>query len=194
MTQRRLVLTQDVLEDAIQRRGRPRMFRAGILRSDDREEWLVHRRRFDPASASGPRVLVAHVPRHLGAITDTLLAGSDSDLIVGFDDWGSFDVTAVHGKPGTARDDQAWRRERAGSLLLLNGLAVNLGLRLLEDFLAGRVGESTWLHLEYDANGIPSIDHFGASDVPSISCPTCQLTGLGDSGLNQFRDVVGGGG
>ena len=94
----------------------------------------------------------------------------------------------------TARDDHAWRLERAGSLLSLNGLAVNLGLRLIEDFLAGRVGETTWLHLEYDANGIPSIDHFGPSDVPSISCPTCRLTGLGDRALNHFRDVVGGGG
>ena len=99
MIERRLVLTQDVLEDAIRGRVRARMFRAGILRSDDREEWLVHRRRFDPLHTGGPRVLVAHAPRHLGAITDTLLAGSDADLIVRFDDWGSFDVTALDGEP-----------------------------------------------------------------------------------------------
>ena len=99
MIERRLVLTQDVLEDAIRGRVRARTFRAGILRSDDREEWLVHRRRFDPLHTGGPRVLVAHAPRHLGAITDTLLAGSDADLIVRFDDWGSFDVTALDGEP-----------------------------------------------------------------------------------------------
>ncbi len=50
-----------------------------------------------------------------------------------------------------------WQRERAGSLGSLNQCAVGVALRLLEDLLDGRVQDSTWAHLEFDAAGRLSV-------------------------------------
>lgn len=50
-----------------------------------------------------------------------------------------------------------WRRERAGSFRSLNQIATGLGLRLVEDFVAGRVERSAWLRLEYSGDGSPTI-------------------------------------
>lgn len=79
-----------------------------------------------------------------------------------------------------------WRRERAGSLLSLNGVAVHLGLRLLEELLRGRLTGSTWLHLGYDAAGLPWLER---RQPPSVSCSLCELAGTGDAGLLRLREV-----
>jgi len=78
-----------------------------------------------------------------------------------------------------------WREERAGSLRSLNGVAVNLGLRLLEDFLGGRLAESTWLHVEFSDQGIPSIEH-RLVHAP-LACRLCALASRGDDGLRELR-------
>ena len=81
-----------------------------------------------------------------------------------------------------------WRHERAGSLRSLNGVAVNLGLRLLEDFVADRIVDSTWLHAEYDTNGIPSVEH--RVEVVQRPCCVCELCGRGDSGLGLLQTTA----
>jgi hypothetical protein len=74
-----------------------------------------------------------------------------------------------------------WRRERAGSLRSLNQVAAGLALRLLEDFLAGRVERSMWLRLEYGGDGTPTV-HRPESERMS-DCPMCAHIGTGDAGL-----------
>jgi molybdopterin/thiamine biosynthesis adenylyltransferase len=77
-----------------------------------------------------------------------------------------------------------WRRQRAGSLRSLNGLIVNLAVRLLEDFIGGRVSNNTWLRLDFSETGIPVLEH---RTPPRVPCPVCRLTGHGDEGLGEFR-------
>ena len=45
---------------------------------------------------------------------------------------------------GVRRDDTIgdWQTERAGSLRSLNQIAVGFAMRMLEDFIAGRLGEA----------------------------------------------------
>ncbi len=81
---------------------------------------------------------------------------------------------------------RAWHDERSGSLLSLNALAVHLAVRLLEDFLGGRVAGSTWLHLEFNPAGLPSIEQRRSPARPA--CPGCALTALGDAGLQRLPD------
>jgi hypothetical protein len=85
--------------------------------------------------------------------------------------------------PAAPRD---WRQERAGSLHSLNGVAVHLGVRLVEDLAEGRLAGSTWLHLDYDEAGRPNLEAQGA--LPRAGCRLCALTALGDGGCH----LVGG--
>ncbi|MCS7253579.1 MAG: ThiF family adenylyltransferase [Armatimonadota bacterium] len=81
-----------------------------------------------------------------------------------------------------------WREQRAGSLRSLNTCAVGFALRLLEDFVGARIRESTWLHLEINDAGIPTIEH---RTTPSNSrCPLCALAGQGDDGLCRLQSVL----
>jgi molybdopterin/thiamine biosynthesis adenylyltransferase len=78
----------------------------------------------------------------------------------------------------TARD---WRAERAGSLRSLNGLAAAVAQRLWEDLIAARVRASTWLRIEYDAAGRPSITE--PTPPRPVACRLCDLMGRADDGL-----------
>lgn len=71
-----------------------------------------------------------------------------------------------------------WQAERAGSLRSLNAVAAHLGIRLLEDLVAGRLTQSVWLQLEVDAQGVPSLQPVSAT--PRAACPLCALQGRGD--------------
>jgi hypothetical protein len=82
-----------------------------------------------------------------------------------------------------------WRRERLGSLRSLNTVAVGLGLRLLEDLAAGRVRESVWLHLEYDADGLPTLRTVEAEREEN--CPLCARAGWGEAGLREIGEMFG---
>lgn len=89
---------------------------------------------------------------------------------------------------GVATAAMDWRNQRAGSLRSLNMVAVGSALRLMEDFLAGRVGESTWLSLDY-SNGMPRFRQ--NAPVPlSQPCPVCALTAAGDAGLSQTQELL----
>lgn len=70
------------------------------------------------------------------------------------------------------------------SLASLNQCAVGIAQRLLEDVVAARIQESTWVHLEFDPIGRLSVTY---PPVPSAldpqSCPLCKLTGWGEEGI-----------
>lgn len=80
-----------------------------------------------------------------------------------------------------------WRRQRAGSVRSLNQTAVGLGLRLLEDLVAGRGEGSTWLRLEFDADGVPRLER--PHRPADARCPVCAVAGLGDAVLSVLPDV-----
>jgi hypothetical protein len=82
-----------------------------------------------------------------------------------------------------------WRAERAGSLRSLNGVAVHLGVRLLEDLAAGRLRHGGWLHLEFSGAGLPVLESREPAAAPA--CRLCGLTGRGDAGLEQFGRLLG---
>ncbi len=82
-----------------------------------------------------------------------------------------------------------WRQQRAGSLRSLNTVAVGFALRLLEDFIGGRIRESVWLHLEIDDAGIPTLERRTPPANPH--CPLCALTAHGDEGIGALRAVLG---
>lgn len=82
-----------------------------------------------------------------------------------------------------------WRNTRAGSLRSLNLVASGMLLRMLEDYLEGRINGSTWLALDYDQVGIPQIH---SQDLPiQTNCPICQrLTAMGDAGLQEIIPLL----
>jgi hypothetical protein len=87
----------------------------------------------------------------------------------------------------------AWQHERAGSLASLNQCAVGVALRLLEDFVAARIQDSTWIQLEFNAAGAlhvtyPTVPH------TSLPCRLCRLTGWGEEGVPHLVNLWGAGG
>jgi len=82
------------------------------------------------------------------------------------------------------REGRNWRTERVGSLRSLNLTATGIGMRLLEDFMAGRRTRSTWLRLEFNREGVPAITEMLAARRPD--CPLCRRTGHGDQALTEI--------
>jgi hypothetical protein len=87
-----------------------------------------------------------------------------------------------HGRPSRPAD---WRRQRAGSLHSLNGLAVSVGLRLLEEWLIGRRQQSIWMHLEGTSAGSLQLEE----RTGQTTCALCERTGQGDDGLTHVRSI-----
>jgi hypothetical protein len=81
-----------------------------------------------------------------------------------------------------------WRSQRAGSLRSLNQLATGFALRLIEDFVQGRVRDSVWLHMEVQESGIPVLEHRAVAQ--RADCPLCRLSGLGDGGIHLLPSVL----
>jgi len=78
--------------------------------------------------------------------------------------------------------------ENRASLASINGIAVNLALKLFEDFVCGHVPASRWLQIDFSNDGIPSIlqeDGLGA-----IGCPVCEMAGSGDAAPQHFARTV----
>jgi molybdopterin/thiamine biosynthesis adenylyltransferase len=75
-----------------------------------------------------------------------------------------------------------WRQERAGSLRSLNQLAASVALRLWEDFVAERVAESTWIHIEFDHSGRMGLYYEPVNTTST--CRLCQLAGMAQDGLS----------
>jgi hypothetical protein len=65
-----------------------------------------------------------------------------------------------------------WNDERAGSLVTVNQIAVNLGIQMWLDLLAGRIATSRWCHLEWTkATAVPRI---GIQTAADRSCAICR--------------------
>lgn len=83
---------------------------------------------------------------------------------------------------------RTWHAQRAGSLRSLNQVAAHLGLRLIEDLVGVRVRRSTWVHLEFDTQGTPTLaDRRGANDP---GCLLCRHGGEGDAGIGTVRRIL----
>jgi molybdopterin/thiamine biosynthesis adenylyltransferase len=77
--------------------------------------------------------------------------------------------------------EQPWWRQRAGSLRSLNGVAVHLGVRLLEELVVGSLQESVRLRLDFDMLGLP---HLQTARHIQAGCQLCGQSGQGDAGLS----------
>jgi len=81
--------------------------------------------------------------------------------------------------PPTANQaSEVWQRQRSGSLRSLNQVAVGLAMRLMEDLVGGRITHSTWIHVEFDAEGMPRLERVRPPRV--VGCPVCAVSGAGD--------------
>jgi hypothetical protein len=124
--------------------------------------------------------------RRLGADVRLVLPGRCLLCLGGVPDLATARRALRDGPAENASRD--WRRQRRGSVRSLNGVAVHLGLRLLEDLAAGRRTTSTWLHLETDATGLPALEH--RQPPPKPGCRACALSGTGDAGVRGLRDLI----
>jgi hypothetical protein len=77
-----------------------------------------------------------------------------------------------------------WHEQRAGSLVTINQVAVNLGIQMWLDLLAGMVTESQWCHLQWDVNGTLQLQQEQA--MPGM-CDVCRPQGPRDAS----RQIVG---
>lgn len=79
----------------------------------------------------------------------------------------------------------AWPEGRAGSLASINHIAVGLGLRLVERYVAGEISRSTWLR--YEDSPMPTLREVVPHHPPS--CKLCSsFSGIGDAILEE-RDI-----
>jgi hypothetical protein len=123
---------------------------------------------------------ISHQPsaignRRMGADVRLILPG-DGCLLC----WGGVanpQATLVRWRTGQ-QPRRRWHEERAGSLRSLNAIAAHLGIRLLEDLVAGRLTQSVWYRFEVDERGMPTLRSVAALRRPV--CPLCSLLGIGD--------------
>ncbi len=93
----------------------------------------------------------------------------------------------LSGTAGAARGD--WRTQRAGSLYSLNGVAVQLAMRLFEDFLSTRIQRSTWLRLDMSSQAEPSLRTHTELRSP-VDCQFCGVNGRGDAGVEVLAHLL----
>jgi molybdopterin/thiamine biosynthesis adenylyltransferase len=83
-----------------------------------------------------------------------------------------------------------WQQERQGSLRSLNQVAASIALRLWEEFMAERLRESTWVHLEFNPAGRLEVSYPPAQAL--APCRLCRLMGLGEEGLPRIPEIIQG--
>ena len=142
-----------------------------------------------------PRLAAAMIANRLGklhldigtgvlATEEGLQAGGDVRLLLP-----GVSCVACHGglgDPDTARYEvaapagalrrgprRAWFEQRAGSLLTINLVAVNVGIQLWLDLLASRVTESRWCRLDWNNRGELQVTTVTS---PRAVCPICRST------------------
>ena len=132
------------------------------------------------------------LPRQMGADIRLVLPGRCLVCLGGVADFeqGRREMLTVVEPTDRRGDDETWRRQRAGSLRSLNGVAVHLGMRLLEDWVGARVRESIWLHMEIGETSSPTL----VDQHPTITrdCVWCRLTALGYRGITRLRELLKG--
>jgi hypothetical protein len=76
--------------------------------------------------------------------------------------------------PGVSRRGRRplWFHQRAGSLVTVNQVAVNLGVQLWLDLLSGRVGESRWCRLEWGEWGEVHVETI--TTPATLQCTLCR--------------------
>jgi hypothetical protein len=89
---------------------------------------------------------------------------------------------------GAQQDARAQVQQRQGSLASLNGLAVSLGVRCLEELVRGRLGDSVWLHVEAEEDGVPDLER---RRLPAVrGCRLCRWTACGDAGVRVLPSLL----
>jgi hypothetical protein len=121
-----------------------------------------------------PNRPIAASSRSLGADIRLILPGDGCLLCWG----GVADARGALARWHTGVLRPRWDEERAGSLRSLNALAAHLGIRLLEDLVAGGLDHSVWLRFETDDQGSPSLRQLPSLRRPN--CRLCSLLGVGD--------------
>ncbi len=81
-----------------------------------------------------------------------------------------------------------WRRQRAGSLRSLNGMATSYALFLLERLITGDLGATTWTRLRLDARAQLRTEQPAFSARPQ--CPVCSESGRGDAVWRQAATLT----
>ena len=85
-----------------------------------------------------------------------------------------------------------WQVQRAGSLASLNALAVSAAIRMIEDFVSGRLRQNgSWLRFEYDEAGrlsttYPPVTPNGHSGAVCV----CRFSGRGQDGLADVAQAI----
>jgi hypothetical protein len=69
------------------------------------------------------------------------------------------------------RPPPTWDQQRAGSLITINQVAVNLGVQMWLDLVAGRVDRSRWCRVEWREDGEP---HIQTQTIPDSPCDVCR--------------------
>jgi len=129
--------------------------------------------------------------RRMGADVRLVVPGEPCLLCLGLaDPIGARRMLASADAEQVSYAGRDWRQERAGSLGSLNQLAVLLGLRLWEDFVAERITASTWAHVEFDQSGRLSVAY--PPLTTGVHCPLCPLQGLGEEGVSQVGTLFKG--
>ncbi len=86
-----------------------------------------------------------------------------------------------------------WRAERSGSLASLNQCAAGVAMRIVEDFVGGRIKESLWVRLLFSgAGGFRAFEQPGMRLGGGAGCPLCRLAAMGDKGLVRMVGVLEG--
>jgi hypothetical protein len=102
--------------------------------------------------------------------------------------WQAARERLLRGQWRSAAGPEDWRRQRQGSLASLNGLAVSLGLRCLEELVRGRLEDSVWLHVEGNDDGVPGMERRRPAGAPE--CRLCRWSGCGDAGVRALPSLL----
>jgi hypothetical protein len=91
-----------------------------------------------------------------------------------------------------AEQQRPWFEQRSGSLRSLNGCAVSLAIRMVEDWLANRLPQrlNRLLQLRFEEDGSPVLTKLDYGHIRSSDCPICGIAGQGDGGLPYVAGVL----
>ena len=135
-------------------------------------------------SGQGAWTPAAPRPREMGADVRLVLPGDGCLLCRGsLSAYGQAVEDLCRRRPPALLSEQT-RSRRAGSLASLNQVACGLGMQMLQDLFAGRIGRSTWARLEAKAqDGEARLSlHYPEATAPQ-TCALCSRAGMGDEGL-----------
>lgn len=85
-----------------------------------------------------------------------------------------------------------WLEHRGGGLRSLSGCAVNLGLRMVEDWFSRRIpaDRNRLMQLRFDTDGTPRLNTADFGHLRISDCSVCALGGHGDVGLQSLPAVL----